>query len=87
VLGLLVDPLDPSRKSGHTNNIGSQGIRLAAESRNSLRLIAVTNPGPPDTIQHRYSASANGGEKVLAEARAAEWAFGRLPLGSGQRPP
>src|SRR3954471_5924256 len=29
VLGLLVDPLDPSRKSSHTNNIGSQGIRLA----------------------------------------------------------
>jgi hypothetical protein len=33
VLGLLDDCLNPSEQSAYTNNIGSQGIRLAAEVR------------------------------------------------------
>jgi len=78
----LVDLPDPSRKSRHTNNIGSQGIRLAAESTVCGKVLFGNSANSRQESASLGFAGlrpapilgvGDGGEKMLAGALAPHW--------------
>jgi hypothetical protein len=62
-------PYEQHRQPGHSAS--GENPRISGKLAK-----ACPHPGPPNAIQHRFSASANGGRNLLAET-CADWAFGR----------